>query len=383
MMPSFFCPTEIHPGNGALQKLPELMQRLQSKSVLLVIDAAVLKTPFGQQAQTLLGQSGVSVQTYDHVEPDPGDDLVLAGFEIAHSHHVDTIVAIGGGSAIDIAKAIGILVTNGGKIQDYEGIDRYTQAPLPLIAVPTTAGTGSEVSGSCVITDKASGRKMSIRHARMNPARHAILDPQGLATVPAHVAAHAGIDAFVHALESYTSRQSNAITDALNLQAIEMISASLPLYVHDRHNANAALQTLVGSTLAGMTFGQTGLGNVHCMARFVGAKYGLSHGLSNALCLPVVARFNAAAVAPRYARVAQAMRVCTPDTPEEQGVTQALQAIERLCLEVGIPEGLRAVGANTDDFAQIAKDCLEAGYNRWNPRTTTEADFLALLHDAY
>jgi alcohol dehydrogenase len=293
------------------------------------------------------------------------------------------ILAIGGGSTMDVAKAVGILATNGGRIHDYEGIDKFTRAPLPLIAIPSTAGTGSEVSGSCVITDTDNNRKMSIRHARLNPATHALLDPMAVATLPAHVAAHAGIDAFVHAIESYTSRLANLITDAINLEAISLISQNLRAFVTDRGDQQAAQKMLVGSSLTGIVFGQTGLGNVHCMARFVGAQYHLSHGLSNALCLPTVAQFNLSAAEDKYANIGRSMGVATPLEDANLVAQSAVLAIESLCRDVGIPSGLRDVGANPADFEAMAAACAAAGYNRWNPRETSQVDFLDLFKRAY
>src|SRR5690606_21831930 len=174
--------------------------------------------------------------------------------------------AIGGGSTIDLAKAVAILMTNGGEIADYEGIDQFDIPPLPLFAVPTTAGTGSEVSGACVITDTTRNVKMAIRHATYCPAQVAILDPLAVSSVPAHVAAHAGIDAFVHAFESYLSKLANPFSDAVNIHAMKLISGSIRQFVANRANTPAALDMLSGSSMAALSFGFTGLGNVHCMA---------------------------------------------------------------------------------------------------------------------
>jgi alcohol dehydrogenase len=320
---------------------------------------------------------------FSAIEPDPSTSTVHKAFEQAQRFGPQVLLAIGGGSTMDAAKAVGILLTNGARIHDYEGIDRFNIPPLPLIAIPTTAGTGSEVSGSCVITDEQQNRKMSIRHARLNPAQHAILDPQALVTLPAHVAAHAGLDAFVHALESYTSRQANLLTDALNKQALALISHNLRAFVADRSNTQAGLNMLMGSALTGMAFGQTGLGNVHCMARFIGARLHLSHGLSNALCLPVVSGFNQSAATSKYAEVARIMHAATSGDPDHVAAESAVKAIAALCHDVGIPKALRDVGAEPDTFAHMADDCAQAGYNRWNPRYTSKEDFLDLFERAY
>ena len=224
---------------------------------------------------------------------------------------------------------------------------------------------------------------MSIRHAALNPARFAILDPLALRTVPAHVAAHSGIDAFVHAFESYLSLQTNLMTDAINLQALELLATNIRPFVANRQNLNAGLNMLCGSALAGMTFGQTGLGNVHCMARFVGAQFHLSHGLSNALCLPHVARFNLVANPEKFARVAAAMGRPVQQWPVLDAAQAAVQAIAAMCTDLSIPPRLRDVGVTPDGFAELARLCLQANYNRWNPRHTSEADFRALFEQAY
>jgi alcohol dehydrogenase len=293
------------------------------------------------------------------------------------------VLAVGGGSTIDVAKAVAILATNGGRIQDYEGIEKFRVQPLYRIAIPTTAGTGSEVSGSCVITDTERNLKMSIRHAAMNPADVAILDPLALRTLPAHVAAHSGMDAFVHAFESFISLDANPVTDALNLHAIELLSANLRPFVADRGNGTAAMAMLCGSTLAGMSFGITGLGNVHCMARFVGARLHVSHGLSNAICLPNVAEFNLSAQPARFARIASAMGREVGALPQIEAAQEAVRAIRMLCADLGIPARLRDVGATEAMLPEMARQCADAGYNRWNPRHTRYEDFVALFEQTY
>jgi alcohol dehydrogenase len=224
---------------------------------------------------------------------------------------------------------------------------------------------------------------MSIRHASLNPASFAILDPLALRTVPAHVAAHSGIDAFVHAFESYVSLGSNLMTDAINLQAMALLAGNIRQFVANRQNTTAAMNMLCGSALAGITFGQTGLGNVHCMARFVGAEFHLSHGLSNAVCLPHVAKFNLLAVPEKFAQVAQVMGCPVQGLPTLQAAQAAVEAITVLCSDLSIPARLRDVGAKQEYFDDMAAACFAANYNRWNPRHTTVADFRLLFDQAY
>ena len=380
---SFFCPSRIIMGVGAHGRLVDILRQQACDRLFVAADAALVDTPFYKGIAALLSQAGVEIATYTEIEPDPSANTVARAFAVCRDHGASVILAIGGGSTIDVAKAVGILATNGGRIHDYEGIDKFAIPPLPLIAIPTTAGTGSEVSGSCVITDTEKNLKMSIRHAALNPATVAILDPLALRTVPAHVAAHSGMDAFVHAFESFISRQANLMTDAINLYAIELIASNIRQFVANRDNLEAGLNMLCGSALAGMTFGQTGLGNVHCMARFVGAFFHLSHGLSNAVCLPHVARFNLVANPQKYARVAAAMGRPVQQLPVLDAAACAVEAIERLCRDLSIPARLRDVGAQPETFDTMATLCAQANYNRWNPRHTTEADFRALFELAY
>lgn len=380
---TFFCPTRLYMGVGAYQKIAELIRKQSCSRIFVAIDAALLNSAFYAGVQSLLAAEGAAVASFSDIEPDPSAHTVARAFEVCRTHEATMLLAIGGGSTMDVAKAVGILATNGGRIHDYEGIEKFSVAPLPLIAIPTTAGTGSEVSGSCVITDTDKNLKMSIRHAALNPATLAILDPLALRTVPAHVAAHSGMDAFVHAFESYISRQANLVTDAINIQAIELIANNIRQFVANRENLEAGQNMLCGSALAGITFGQTGLGNVHCMARFVGAFFHVSHGLSNAVCLPHVARFNMTANPRKFARIAAAMGCSVQGWGELDAARAALEAIDALCRDLGIPPRLRDIGATTDTFDEMAKLCSEANYNRWNPRHTTTADFRALFEQAY
>ena len=270
-----------------------------------------------------------------------------------------------------------------GRIHDYEGIEKFSIPSLPLIAIPTTAGTGSEVSGSCVITDTEKNLKMSIRHAALNPADVAILDPVGLQTLPATVAAHSGMDAFVHAFESFLSLNASLITDGINLYAMELISKNIRPFTANRQNMEAGLNMLIGSCLAGMTFGLTGLGNVHCMARFVGAFLHVSHGLSNAICLPHAAKFNLLANPAKYARVAVALGVNTMGLSEMESAEKGLAAVTKLCTDLGIPSRLRDIGATEETLEEMARLSIKAGYNKWNPRHSTYDDFLKLFQEAF
>lgn len=380
---SYLCPTKVYMGVNAHTRIEEILKKNQAKSCLLLCDPALVESAIAARIKEVLTANGMAFAVFSDVEPDPSAATVEKALAVCRQQQAELVIALGGGSAMDVGKAVGIVATNGGRIHDYEGIERFSTPKLPMIAIPTTAGTGSEVSGSCVITDTERGLKMSVRHAALNPAEHAILDPLAVSTLPAPVAAHSGLDAFVHALESYISRNANPITDAINIEAIAMISGSIRQFYADRGNTEAALDMLCGSCLAGMTFGQTGLGNVHCLARFIGARYHLSHGLSNALCLPIAERFNVFARPEKFARVASAMGKDVRGLHTLEAARLALDAIRELCADLDIPQRLRDVGVREDELEELAELAANAGYNKWNPRQTSRADFLAMLRAAY
>jgi alcohol dehydrogenase len=380
---SFYCPTQICMGIDSHRKVDSLIKEWEIKKIFLVVDHAMLKTEIYSLVEEILKKNKVSFEIFTEIEPDPSANTVEKAYELYKKSGASTVLAIGGGSTIDVGKAVGILATNGGRIHQYEGIEKFSNPPLPLIAIPTTAGTGAEVSGSCVITDTERGLKMSIRHASLNPAKVAILDPVALKSLPATVAAHSAMDAFVHAFESYIALNASLITDAINLHAIELIAQNVRPFVANRANLDAGLKMACASNLAGITFGLTGLGNVHCMARFVGAFFHVSHGLSNAICLPYAAEFNLIANPKKYARVALAMGENIQGLTELEAANKAIDAIKRLCRDLSIPDKLRDIEATEDKLPEMAKLCVEANYNRWNPRHSTYNDFLTLFQKAY
>lgn len=379
----FYCPTKIYLGVNSHRHLHQIAREEKINKVLLFVDPGVIKTEFFWSIEEILKKNQIHFDVFTEIEPDPTTDIVEKAYVLYKKTEAAALVAIGGGSTIDVAKAVSILATNGGRIQQYEGQEKFSNPPLPLIAIPTTAGTGSEVSGSCVITDPERGLKMSIRHASLNPAKIAILDPLALKSLPASTAAHAAMDAFIHAFESYLSLNANPMTDAINLYAIELISHNVRQFFANRSNSEAALNMAVAACMAGMTFGLTGLGNVHCMARFVGAFFHVSHGLSNAISLPYAAEFNLLANPKKYARVALAMGENIQGLTDLEAAHKALMAIKQLCRDLGIPEKLREIEATEDKLPEMARLCVEANYNRWNPRFTTYDDFLNLFRKAF
>lgn len=380
---SFSCPTRIHFGFDARKRLPDIVAGQAWKRLFLIIDPALVGGEFHSSIDTLLEGSGVALDVFSQIEPEPKDTTAKAAFDRCRAHRAEAVLAVGGGSTIDVAKAAAILMTNGGSISDYEGIEKFSVPPLPLVAVPTTAGTGSEVSGACVITDTGRDVKMAIRHAVFGPAQFAILDPLAVSTAPAQVAAHSGIDAFVHAFESYLSKRANAFSDAVNLHAMHLICGSIRQFVANRQNPTAALDMLCGSSMAALSFGTTGLGNVHCMAMSLGSHFAVPHGLANAVCLPTAAEFNFIANPDRYATVAGVMGIDTAGMSRLDAGRAALQALRDLCADLDVPSRLRDVGVTEDKIESMARQSFKSDYNRWNPRYTTEKEFVALFTKAF
>lgn len=379
---TYFCPTKVYLGMGAHRKLPEILAGLGAKRLLFLSDAGVASTEIFTSVSSILKENNISFDVFTDIDPDPKDKNVEKAFQLYQVNKPPVLLTLGGGSTIDVGKAVGILATNGGRIHDYQGTDKFSNPPLPLIAIPTTAGTGSEASHSCVITDTDRGLKMSV-HSGMNRTKVAILDPLALRSLPAAVAAHAAMDAFVHAFESYIALPSNPITEALTLHAMELIAQNVRPFVANRNNLDAGLKMLCAANLAGMGFSNTGVGNVHCMARFVGAFFHISHGLSNAICLPYVAEFNLIANPEKYARVASAMGERIEGLTLLEAGKKAIETIRQLNKDLGIPERLRDIGATEDRLPEMARLSVQAGYERWNPRYTTYEDFLALFKKAF
>jgi len=385
----FSIPTQTRFGIGAIEGLGDILKAGGWTRVLAVVDPALVDSAIMKRVTEIAGAAGVALEVFSDIEPEPKDKAVVAGSALCRAQKSEAIIALGGGSAMDVAKAIGILATNGGVVADLEGVDRFSTPPLPLIAIPSTAGTGSEVSGAAVITDTARNVKMAIRSARFGPAAYAILDPLAVSTVPAHVAVHAGVDAFVHAFESYVSKLANPWTDGVNLHAMRLICRNIRPYVANRANVEAAMAMQNGSAMAALSFGVTGVGNVHCMAMALGGAYPVPHGLANAVCLPHAARFNLIANPARFADVAEAMGTPVRGLSEREAAFKALEAIDQLCEDLSVPKRFRDLGdmgvggVTEESLPAMAKKAFAADYNRWNPRYTTEADFLALFKSAY
>lgn len=372
----FHLPTTIIFGSGSISELGQIVkEKLRSLRPFLVTDRGINEAGILKLMPTQL--AGIPV--FDEVEQNPKQTTVDRGGEVARRAKPDLIIGLGGGSVLDAAKAIALLSTNPGRIEDYEGRERYKIAPLPMLAIPTTCGTGSEVTWVSVITHTGRRFKMSIKGPLMYPAA-ALVDPDLLTTLPPNLVASTGLDALTHALEAHTAKQASFITDILALEALRLIFRTLPQAYQDiKANREAREGLMMGSLLAGMAFGNSDVGAVHCLAESVGSLYDTPHGVANAVFLPYVMEYNLEAAMENYAGIAAAVGIEVEDRAES--ASRLIHEIKAISRALAIPS-FRDLKIPESDFGCIAQKSFENNSNPSNPREVTAADYLKILNKA-
>ncbi|MBG0777866.1 MAG: iron-containing alcohol dehydrogenase [Desulfovibrionaceae bacterium] len=381
---SFILPTRIEFGVGVVRRLAEFVDGLGARRVLVVTDPGVRAAHLTDQITEPLETAGVPFAVFDGVHANPRDTDVRDAADAALECGADCLVAVGGGSAIDCAKAAAVLAVGGGAARDYEDRARIAaleHAPLPLIAAPTTAGSASEITFSAVITDTAERFKFTVKSPSIAPAV-ALADPALTVSMPPALTAATGMDALTHAIEGYTALAAEPLADACALHAITLITEHLRTAVNDGGNLEARAGMLVGSILGGLSFSHSDVASVHCLAEAMGGLYDAPHGACNAVILPEVMAYNLSHCAPEYARVARAMGLDAPLADEKAAARAAVEAVRRLAREVGLPS-LRSLGARREDFATLATASVINGSNADNPRPMAEADYLAVLESLW
>lgn len=367
---------------GAIKKLGEEVKALGGSKVFLVTDKGVSKSGLLARAIESLEKEALTYAVFDEVEPNPSLETVQKGCNLIKEKGGDILVAVGGGSPIDTAKAIGILVNNPEPLTRYEGANKVIDPLPPLIAVPTTAGTGSEVTGASVITDRGRKYKMPIRSPFLIP-KVALLDPEVLATLPPPVLAATGMDAFTHAYETFVSTLTNPISQALAYDSMRLIGRYLrPLYANPE-NREAQGAMMLASTMAGMAFFNGRLGVVHALAHPLGGFFDIPHGLANAIVLPHCMEFSRIAVPHLFARVAEALGKNIQRISVDEASKMAVEAVREIMIETEIPMRLREVGVKEEAFEAMAKDGFASGIHLSNPRKVTFADMLKIYRAAY
>lgn len=378
---TFYIPSINKIGAGCLADAVSSMKDFGFHKALIVTDSILNQLGVVDKVSKLLTEAGISSVTYDGTAPNPTVENVEAGLALLKENQCDCVISLGGGSPHDCAKGIALVASNGGKIADYEGVDRSEKPQLPLISINTTAGTASEMTRFCIITDTARHIKMAIVDKNVTPLL-SVNDSELMIGMPKGLTAATGMDALTHAVEAYVSIAANPITDACALKAVTMISESLRKVVDNGGDAQARENMAYAQFLAGMAFNNASLGYVHAMAHQLGGFYNLPHGVCNAVLLPHVQAYNIQAAAGRLKDIAQAMGVDVSAMSDEQGAKACIEEIRKMAKDVGIPAGLKELGVKEDDFKTLAENALKDACAITNPVQGSESDVIELFRQA-
>ncbi len=373
MTSAFYIPTVNLMGAGCLTTAMDNIKAQGFKNGLIVTDKVLNQIGVVKQVQNLLAERDVESVVFDGTQPNPTIGNVNAGLSLLEENKCDFVISLGGGSPHDCAKGIALLAANGGEIGDYEGVDQSAKPQLPLIAINTTAGTASEMTRFCIITDEERHIKMAIVDKHTTPLV-SVNDPELMLAKPASLTAATGMDALTHAIEAYVSIAATPVTDAVAIKAIELIQAHLRTAVSNGSDLEAREQMAYAQFMAGMAFNNASLGYVHAMAHQLGGFYDLPHGVCNAILLPHVQRYNAQVCPDRLTDVAKAMGVNVEGMSPEQGAQAALEAIGVLSKDVGIPAGLKDLGAKMEDISVLADNALKDACGFTNPKQATHEE---------
>lgn len=389
---SFSVPQNITVGKGSLAKLPEIAKKSGGSHAFLMSGPHLAKMGLVEKAANSLKSAGIAVDTFTDIEGNPSVETVDKATAAFKEAGADFIVAFGGGSPMDVAKAVGVTAKYGGSITEYEGAHKVPGPIIPLIAIPTTAGTGSEVTAFSVITDHSRDYKLTVFSYEILPA-YAILDAELLTTAPASVAAACGIDAFIHAEEAYISTAASPFSDAMAEKAMSLIGKNIRRFVANRGDIEAAEAMLTGSLFAGIAFSFARLGNVHAMSHPVSAFFDVPHGVANAVLLPVITEYNALADHGRYLTIYNDISPVSAYEDEFEPM-MLVDAIRELCGEIGIPANLTEAINNASKTGPVsaeeienkieamAVDAMKSGNIAVNPRSSRQCDIEMLYRKA-
>ncbi|MEM8993900.1 MAG: iron-containing alcohol dehydrogenase [Acidobacteriota bacterium] len=377
-MIGFRMPTRVHIAPGAASRLPEVARALDLRSVLLVLDPG-FREASGAPAEIInaLEDTGIRVEVFDAIEPNPRTSTATAAADAVREHSLDGVFALGGGSALDAAKAAAMLATNELRVEQYEGKNRYANAPKPFVAIPTTCGTGSEVTWVSVLTNDTTHIKLSVKGESMFPDQ-AIVDADLLRTLPPRLVAMTGLDALTHAVECLTCSAANPVSDALATQATVLIFRFIERAVADIEGDDEAREAMArASTLAGLGFGNADVAAVHCLSEAIGGLYDTPHGLTNAVLLAPILRTHQPFVEPQLATLHDALL-----SPTGAGVAERAEAfmveLEGLCGRLEVP-GFASLGVRGEDHGRLAEWAVRNGSNRSNPRPMSPASYREIL----
>jgi len=373
-------PTKVVFGTGTVRKIGEQARALGGTRVLVVTDPVLRRVGPIEETRKYLEEAGLAVTIYDGVEPNPTIEVVEQGLTLAREFACDLLVGLGGGSSIDSAKAIGLMLNNAGSISDYWGRAPANRA-VPVIAVPTTAGTASEVTWVTVIKDARRKVKMGIGHPNL-AAAVALCDPALSTTMPANVTASTGLDALTHAVESYTNTSTEPISEALALEAIRLIGANLRPAVAKGDNLSARERMLLASLMAGLAFANTRLGIVHAITSPLGGYFPVPHGVVNAILLPYAMEFNLIGHLEKHARIAAALGENVQGLSPVEAAGRSVEAVKKLAKDVGLPAGLGEVGVKEESLPEVCAEAMKNVNIPINPRRPTVEDLITICKKA-
>lgn len=374
-------PTEIVMGRGSSEKVGEKVKELNAKKAFIATDKGVVNSGVLNGILESLKKENIEYVLFDEVESDPGIDMIERATEIAKKAGCDITIGVGGGSSMDSAKAVAGMVKNEGNIFDYIGIGKLKNPGLPIIAIPTTSGTGSEATYWSVLTDKKTQFKTGVGSWYLMPTV-AILDPLLTKSMPPKVTAFTGMDALTHAMESYVCKATQPISEALALHSMKLIARSLRKAVANGDDLDAREDMLMGSHIAALAFNVTRLGLAHAFASPLGANFHIPHGLANAIVLPHVMEFNVMATPEKYAQIAEIFEEDITGLSKMEAGMKAVEAIKKLMKDIGIVEGLKDYGVKMEDLQKLAEESYTSGNVAVNPRKSTVNDLIKILEKA-
>ena len=371
-------------GAGARRMLADEFRGRGYVRAFVVTDKDLIRFGVAGKVTGVLDEAGIAYEIFSDLKPNPTVKNVQAGVEAFRRSGADAIVAIGGGSAMDTAKAVGIIAANPafGDVVSLEGMAPTANRSVPVFALPTTAGTAAEVTINYVITDEANTKKMVRVDPKDIPAV-AIIDAELMAAMPRGLTAATGMDALTHAIEGYITKGAWTLTDMFELKAVELIARWLPAAVENGADTEAREGMAVAQYIAGMGFSNVGLGLVHGMAHPLGAFYDIPHGVANALLLPYVMQYNMESSLVKFGDVARAMGVDTAGMDTRQAAQAAVDAVRALAVRVGIPQRLSSLGVREEDLPRLAASALADVCTPGNPRDTSAEEILALYREAF
>ncbi|HBL4691353.1 L-threonine dehydrogenase [Citrobacter sedlakii] len=378
---TFYIPSVNIIGADVLNDAMNTMVEYGFRRTLIVTDTMLTRLGMAGNIQNALQERAIFSVIYDGTQPNPTTENVAEGLKLLQENNCDSVISLGGGSPHDCAKGIALVAANGGDIRDYEGVDRSAKPQLPMIAINTTAGTASEMTRFCIITDAERHIKMAIVDKHVTPLL-SVNDSTLMMGMPKSLTAATGMDALTHAIEAYVSIAATPITDACALKAVTMISENLTVAVEDGSNAQAREAMAYAQFLAGMAFNNASLGYVHAMAHQLGGFYNLPHGVCNAVLLPHVQVFNSPVAAARLRDCAAAMGVNVEGLNDAEGAAACIDAIRTLAQQVNIPAGLRDLGVKEEDIPLLATNALKDACGLTNPIQATHEQIVAIFHAA-